>query len=394
MNQSPAADLFGKSIVPDDEAGDESCADQGTGVLPYQEIQRLIRSRWIDSVQEIEEDQIQPASLDLRLDGTAYRVKSSFLPGDRRTVRQKIDQLTLYTVDLTEGAVLEKDCVYIVPLQEHLDLRKRHSALANPKSSTGRLDIFARVITDQGTQFDRIREGYRGPVYAEISPRAFGIRVRKGSRLVQLRIRHGSPTFSESQLRQLHERLTLVGTDEDRAKVERGGMVFTVDVTGSERNGLIGFKARKNTSIIDVDERDFYDPLEFWDPVFAQDGRELILDPDDFYILASKEPVSVPRNLAAEMLAYDTLVGEFRVHYAGFFDPGFGLKEMGGDGTRAVLEVRSHEVPFLVEDGQVVGRLVYEPLTARPDRLYGQEMGSSYQRQGLTLSKQFKTPQF
>ena len=169
-------------------------------------------------------------------------------------------------------------------------------------------------------------------------------------------------------------------------------MVFTVDVTGSERNGLIGFKARKNAPIIDVDERDFYDPLEFWDPVFAQDGRELILDPDDFYILASKEPVSVPQHLAAEMLAYDTLVGEFRVHYAGFFDPGFGLKETGGEGTRAVLEVRSHEVPFLLEDGQVVGRLVYEPLTARPDRLYGQAIGSSYQRQGLALSKQFKTP--
>ena len=306
--------------------------------------------------------------------------------------------------------MLEKDCVYIVPLLEHLALRRRMSALANPKSSIGRLDVFARVITDQGTEFDRVREGYKGPLYAELSPLAFSILVRTGSRLVQLRIRRGSPLFRDTALRRLHAETPLVealdaeagggGAGSAGGATIRNGLPFTVDVlgtvdvSGDKRTGLVGYKARRHTDVIDVDRIDYYDPREFWEPVYPHRGARgpdgVVLDPNDFYILASREAVVVPPDHAAEMLPYDAFVGEFRVHYAGFFDPGFGSVEADGSGSRAVLEVRSREVPFLIEHGQVVGRMVYEPLIARPDRLYGGAIGSSYQRQGLALSKHFK----
>jgi dCTP deaminase len=284
-----------------------------------------------------------------------------------------------------------------VPLCEYLALRSRTSAFANPKSSIGRLDVFARVITDHGTEFDRIREGYKGPLYAEISPRSFSILVRAGSSLVQLRIRRGSPAFSDTALRRLHEEVGLVGappgTPAAREAI-RDGLAFTVDVAGDAANGVVGYKARRHTDLIDVDRVDHYEPRDFWEPVFAHRGPGgpggIVLDPHDFYILASREAVVVPPDHAAEMLPYHTFVGEFRVHFAGFFDPGFGTSETGGAGSRAVLEVRSHEVPFLIEDGQVLGRLVYERLIARPDKLYGRAIGSSYQSQGLALSKHFK----
>jgi dCTP deaminase len=280
-----------------------------------------------------------------------------------------------------------------VPLLEFLSLRKRTSAAANPKSSTGRLDVFARVITDHGTEFDRIREGYKGPLFAEISPRAFSILVRTGSRLVQLRIRRGSPGFSDTALRRLHEEVGLVETPAGSPpgpQTIRNGLAFTVDVGGDKATGIVGFKARRHTDVIDVDRSFYYDPRDFWEAVYSRRGEGIVLDPNDFYILASREAVVVPPDHAAEMLPYDTFVGEFRVHYAGFFDPGFGAPETGGAGSRAVLEVRSHEVPFLIEDGQIVGRLVYERLITRPDKLYGSPIGSSYQRQGLALSKHFK----
>jgi dCTP deaminase len=217
--------------------------------------------------------------------------------------------------------------------------------------------------------------------------------VRTGSRLVQLRIRRGTPLFRDTALRRLHAEMPLVETPEDggpAAQLIRNGLVFTVDVLGNPETGLIGYKARRHTDVVDVDKIDFYDPNDFWEPVHAQRGPGLVLDPNDFYILASREAVVVPADHAAEMLPYDTFVGEFRVHYAGFFDPGFGAAEAGGSGSRAVLEVRSHEVPFLIEHGQTMGRLMYEPLIARPDQLYGSGIGSSYQSQGLTLSKHFK----
>jgi dCTP deaminase len=372
--------------------------ERSTGLLPSQLLRASISEGGeIVGLAPIGDDQIQPASLDLRLGEVAYRVRASFLPGGRSTVGDKLDLLSMHRIDLTGGAVLEKDCVYIVPLLESLALRKRVSALANPKSSIGRLDVFARVITDFGIEFDRIREGYKGPLYAEISPRAFSILVRTGSRLVQLRVRRGSPLFRDTALRRLHAETPLVGAPgegEAEPGEIRNGLAFTADVAGERSGGVVGYKARRHTDLIDVDLIDHYDPRDFWEPVYPHKGPKgpdgVVLDPYDFYILATREAVVVPPDHAAEMVPYDATVGEFRVHYAGFFDPGFGSAEAEGTGSRAVLEVRSHEVPFLIEHGQVVGRMIYEPLIARPEKLYGGAIGSSYQRQGLALSKHFK----
>src|SRR5215831_1626106 len=376
--------------------------DVTTGLLPSQLLREAVAlGREVVSAEPIGDDQIQPASIDLRLGEVAWRVRASFLPGARSRVRDKLDLLSMHRMDLTNGAVLEKDCVYIVPLVEYVALRSRTTALANPKSSIGRLDVFARVITDYGAEFDRVREGYKGPLYAEISPRSFSILVRTGSSLVQLRIRRGSPQFSDTALRRLHEEVGLVETPNEfqaealpAREAIRDGLAFTADVAGDRTGGLVGYKARRHTDLIDVDLVDHYEPRDFWEPVFAHRGPGgpggIVLDPHDFYILASRETVVVPPDHAAEMLPYHTFVGEFRVHFAGFFDPGFGTVETGGTGSRAVLEVRSHEVPFLIEDGQILGRLVYERLIARPDKLYGQAIGSSYQSQGLALSKHFK----
>ena len=372
--------------------------DPPTGLLPSQMLREAVAlGREILSPQPIGDDQIQPASIDLRLGEVAYRVRASFLPGARASVRDKLDLLSMHRIDLTRGAVLEKDCVYIVPLFEYVALRSRTSGFANPKSSIGRLDVFDRVITDHGTEFDRVREGYKGPLYAEISPRSFSILVRTGSSLVQLRIRRGSPPFSDTALRRLHQEVGLVETSPGTLSAReaiRDGLAFTVDVAGDKKSGVVGYKARRHTDLIDVDRVCHYGPRDFWEPVYAHRGPGgpggIVLDPHDFYILASREAVLVPADHAAEMLPYHTFVGEFRVHFAGFFDPGFGTAETGGAGSRAVLEVRSHEVPFLIEDGQILGRLVYERLIARPDKLYGRAIGSSYQSQGLALSKHFK----
>ena len=376
-------------LFPDPEEGSQE-PRHGTGILPVQEIRALIRDKHIVSTAEITEDQIQPASVDLRIGSTAYRVRASFLPGPDMKVKEKIAVLGMHEVDLTEGAVLERGCVYIVPLMESLRLSKRDSGVANPKSSTGRLDVFTRLITDHGAEFDRVRPGYEGPLHAEISPRTFSILARKGSRLNQLRLRRGAPTVGEAALKRLNEEVRLVHSDAGTESIAEGKVTLTVDLEGDPDTEFIGYKARKHTDLIDIDKTNHYDAAEFWEPIYARADRAIILDPDDFYILASREAITVPPDHAAEMVAYDTLVGEFRVHYAGFFDPGFGYEVEGAPGTRAVLEVRSHEVPFVIEHGQTMGRLVYERLTAVPDKIYGAGIGSSYQRQGLTLSKHFK----
>jgi len=361
-----------------------------TGILPAQELLRLVHvTKEIRARDPILDDQIQPASIDLRLGSIAYRVRASFLPGSNSTVQDKLREFTMHEMDITKGGVLEKGCVYIVPLLEHLALKHRMSALANPKSSTGRLDIFTRVITDNGAEFDRVREAYKGPLYAEISPRTFSILVRKGSRLSQLRIRRGTPLNSDERLKELQQKFQLIGRQLSDDQI-KNGVPITVDVHGEATGGIIGYKAKNHAGLIDVDKVGHYSASDFWDPVPAPRERGLILDPADFYILASRESVKVPPGLAAEMIAYDTLVGEFRVHYAGFFDPGFGDPSAGGEGSKAVLEVRSYELPFVIEDGQVVGRLVYERLTGPPERLYGSGVQSNYQRQGLRLSKHFK----
>ena len=360
-----------------------------TGILPSQELKHLVNvSKEIISLETILDDQYQAASLDLRLGPVAFRVRASFLPGKSATVNQKIEEFAMHEMDITRGGVLERGCVYIIPLLEGLELKHRMSAMGNPKSSTGRLDIFTRLITDHGTEFDQVREQYKGMLYAEVSPRTFSVLVRKGSRLSQIRIRRGKPQNSDEGMRRLQKEKQVVSSDISDTDI-RNGVPVSVDVLGDKSGGLIGYKAKNHAGLIDIDKVQHYEVLDYWEPVSAPRQGGLVLDPQDFYILASKEAVRVPPTHAAEMIAYDTLVGEFRVHYAGFFDPGFGEPTAGGEGSRAVLEVRSYEVPFVIEHGQVVGRLAYERLTATPDELYG-TANSSYQGQGIKLSKHFK----
>jgi dCTP deaminase len=368
--------------VPLAFAGDQK------GILPDQMIAALAKGGAIIPSYAFDPDQIQPASLDLRLGEVAYRVRASFLPGPRTTVGERIDELKLHEIALTDGAVLETGCVYIVPLLESLALPADIAAAANPKSSTGRLDVFTRVIADETRGFDRIKAGYHGPLYAEISPKTFPILVCEGSRLSQIRFRHGNGLLDAEALRALHTLERLV--DDDDSDVSEG-VAVSVDLGGLGPDGLVGYRAKRHTGVIDVERRAGYDVAEFWEPMKARADRSLILDPDEFYILASKEAVQVPPDYAAEMVPFDPLVGEFRVHYAGFFDPGFGYAGAGGRGARAVLEVRSREVPFILEHGQIVGRLVYEKMLERPKSLYGQGIGSNYQAQSLKLSKHFRT---
>lgn len=358
-----------------------------TGILADRAIAALLETGRLKSERPLDDDQIQPASLDLRLGAKAFRVRASFMPGPNSLVSDKLDRLKLHVVDLSEGAVLETGCVYIVPLMESLDLPAEMSASANPKSSTGRLDIFTRVITDHAQEFDKIPAGYRGPLYLEISPRTFPIVARQGSRLSQIRFRIGNALLSEPELLHLHETETLVASS--TPNVSGGGIALSIDLKG-DANGLIGYRGKHHTAVVDVDKKAQHDVFDFWEPLYSRGRNELILDPDEFYILVSREAVHVPPLYAAEMTPFDPLVGEFRVHYAGFFDPGFGHEAAGGRGSRAVLEVRSHEVPFILEDSQIVGRLVYEHMLQAPEGLYGSGLGSNYQAQGLKLSKHFR----
>jgi dCTP deaminase len=357
------------------------------GILPDRMIAALAKDGGIRALYTFAPDQIQPASLDLRLGSMAYRVRASFLPGPGTTVDQRIAELKLHEFSLIDGAVLETGCVYIVPLIERLELPADIAAATNPKSSTGRLDVFTRVIADETRGFDRVAPGYHGPLYAEISPKTFPVLVREGSRLSQLRLRRGDAALSAEALRALHARERLV----DRAEAVMGDAIaVSIDLAGSGEGSIVGYRAKRHTAVIEVERRAAYDVADFWEPIVARADGSLILDPDEFYILASTEAVQVPPDYAAEMVPFDPLVGEFRVHYAGFFDPGFGYAGAGGQGSRAVLEVRSREVPFILEHGQIVGRLVYEKMLARPDAMYGQRIGSNYQAQGLKLSKHFR----
>jgi dCTP deaminase len=357
------------------------------GILPDRMIAAMEEAGCILPAYPFIESQIQPASLDLRLGDLAYRVRASFLPGPGATVADRIEDLKLHEIDLTEDAVLETNCVYIVPLIESLALPPSIAAAANPKSSTGRLDVFTRVIADGTRRFDMIDAGYHGPLYAEISPKTFPVLLREGSRLSQIRFRQGEAALDAAALARLHAQERLV--DSDDADLTNG-LALSVDLTGENSNGFIGYRAKRHTGVVDVDRRSGYSADEFWEPIKARDDRSLILDPGEFYILASKEAVQVPPDYAAEMVPFDPLVGEFRVHYAGFFDPGFGYAGAGGRGSRAVLEVRSREVPFILEHGQIVGRLIYEQMLERPAKLYGQISTSNYQGQSPKLSKHFR----
>src|SRR5215212_9420640 len=365
-----------------------------TGPLPRQEIRKLVHRHVLRATEELREAQFQPASLDLRLGSKAYRVRASFLPGRTKTVEEQLQELQFDEINLDDGAVLERGCVYVVELIEHLHLPEIIAAIANPKSSTGRLDIFTRLIADRSEIFDNVAGGYEGRLYAEVSPRSFSIKVRRGSRLNQIRFRrrnsmhekHAYRPLADHQLRTLHAKTRLVDGDELNV---RHGLVLRVELGGIGPERLVGYRAQRHTDVIDVDRVGSYAAENFWELVPARSDRRLILDPDEFYILASKEKLHIPRDYAAEMIPIAPEMGEFRVHYAGFFDPGFGFTEEGHPGSRAVLEVRSHEVPFILEDGQMVGRLAYERMAEEPDSLYGQIGTSNYQGQELKLSKHF-----
>lgn len=373
------------------------------GVLSSQEILELIHKNVITSENGIEKDLIQPASIDLRLGIKAWRVPASFLPGKGNKVSSRLKDLAMHEFSLIDGAVLECGCVYIVKLLENVSLTDNLTGIANPKSSTGRLDVFTRLIVDGAMEFEEVPAGYQGPLYAEISPRTFSVLVRTGSRLNQLRLKRGQSFTSDKEMEILQEHVGLVRYQDNINLLDKikNGVPLSVDLIGE--NGLIGYKARKHSMLIDIDKPNHYKRELFWEKITVEDllyqggdyknknnQGSLILSPDAFYILASKEYVSVPSKYAAEMRAYDTKVGEFRAHYAGFFDPGFGLTELGASKTKAVLEVRSHDVPFLIEQDQTVCRLVYEPMANVPSILYG-EAGSSnnYQAQGLKLAKHF-----
>ena len=363
------------------------------GVLPSQAIAKMVAAGHIRARTPVLEDQIQPSSIDLRLGSEAFRVRASFLANGDATITSKLEQYRLHTIDLRNSAVLEKGCVYIVPLQEELALPASISGKANPKSSTGRLDIFTRLITDEGKQFEIVPPGYHGRLYAEVVPRTFSVVVRQGERLSQLRLFQGDYRPDDELLRQIENEEPLIYLpDETRGEAQiRNGLRLSVDLAGDSAHDIIGYRAKKHAPLIDLARVQHYDPGEFWDPIRRNESHTLILDPEDFYILASRERVRIPAQYAAEMVPFDATIGEFRIHYAGFFDPGFGYGTGDINGTRAVLEVRSHEVPFIMEDGQIVASLVFERLIERPKVLYGEGIGSSYQRQGLKLSKHFRS---
>ena len=385
-----AAGLFPESAPPQRARPVVS----GSGVLPSQAISQLIADGRIRASAPIAGRQIQPASLDLRLGPRAHRLRASFLPGKAK-VENKLADLSMAELDLSSAIVLEKGCVYLVKLAEELRLPDDVEAKANPKSTTGRLDVFTRLIADYGAEFERVPKGYSGPLYAEIMPRTFSVIVHPGLSLSQIRFIRGPADLSDPQTQTLDRKEQLVyldhldRTDPEKAKV-RGGLELSVNLRGERAADVIAYKGRKNAPIVDLQRIDHYEPDEFWEAIAGRPGDRLILDPGDFYILVSRERVRVPPDHAAEMVPFDPSVGEFRIHYAGFFDPGFGYGSGEIRGTRAVLEVRAHEAPFVVEHGQVVGRLVYSRMFEAPGKVYGQAIGSSYQRQELALSKQFR----
>jgi len=377
------------------------------GILPYQDIKRLIVGGVIGASPAIEDRQIQPASLDLRLGRKAYRLLSSFLP-ELSAISSRLNvldfyqsDLVMYEMDLTDGVILEKGHVYLVPLLENLNLPKTLRARSNPKSTTGRLDVFTRVVTDLNAGFDEIRAGYHGPLFLEVVPRSFAIKVRTGQSLNQIRFVRGEAIVSDSTLRTLHEKTPLLYHNDPSKKVvsiqdfraERG-LFLRIDLKGEDRTDscIIGYRAKKNSHVIDLAKSGHYAAADFWEPLYRHRHDSLLLEPEEFYILASKERIRVPAGYAAEMVAYEAACGELRTHYAGFFDPGFGYGSEGEiRGTQVVLEVRPHDVPFLIHDGQTFFKVVYDRMLDVPSQLYGTTLGSSYQQQGLTLSKHFKT---
>ncbi len=347
-------------------------------VLPCQEIRKLIANRVIFSEASLDPGQIQPSSIDLRLSSKAWRMRASFLPGKKRKVKTLIDQLAMQEINLDKGYILEKGSVYLVKLQESLELPTYIEALGNAKSSTGRLDLFTRLITDHGTEFDRVNNGYSGPLYAEIAPNSFSVFARKGTMLNQIRFK------TQHDLKSKKSEIL----DKHILRSHTPAKNFSINLKNPHTN-VVGYRAKRHTGLIDLTKINHYRKEDFWEKVTTKRGR-IVLDPGAFYILSSREYVSVPPKLAAEMAPYLSMIGEFRVHYAGFFDPGFGYSSNCSEKSRAVLEVRCHETPFVLEHGQTVGRLIFENMLSEPDLLYGKGLKSNYQGQSLKLSKHFK----
>ena len=354
------------------------------GIVPDHWIRHLIDEGHIQAKHSIQPDQIQPASLDLRLGNVAHRVRASFLSHPDGSIKERIQTYGMHQIDLGNEAVLEKGCVYVIPLKEKLRLPPDLSGIANAKSSTGRLDLLTRLITDKGSEFDRIKSGYEGPLYAEVCPKSFSVLVREGIALNQIRFNLGKSELSYSD----HAYLLKENKKSASTTDLNQGLIFSVDLNVG--GDIIGFRAKPHTGVIDLTKVNHYEPKQFWDPLYASHS-ELILDPSSFYILVSQEEVVIPPGYAAEMEPYLPMVGEFRVHYAGFFDPGFGFGETHWNGSRGVLEVRCHEVPFLLVHGQNVGRLMFEKMLEKPERPYGTKLNSNYQGQKLKLSKHFKS---
>lgn len=369
-------------------------ADLGQGVLPRQSIRHGVDAGWISSITGLIPDHhFQPASLDLSLGPVAYRLRCSFLPG-QNLVREKLRFYQMEEIDLTGGAVLEQNRPYLIPLAERLALPEFLRARTNPRSSTGRLDIFTRVVVDRGQHFDEIPLGYQGEVFLEVVPRSFTIKVHPGDRLNQLRLLAGSPRLSDEELIQVHRRDPLVFASHAIAPGESAGVsdgVFlSVDLSKGERT-FVGYRAKRSSALLDLSRVESYEIDDYWERLRPDRDGRLILEPEDFYLLVSRERVRIPPAYAAEMAAYDPTSGELRTHYAGFFDPGFG--DMGSglpQGTHAVLEVRAHDVAFALEHGQRLCKLTFEGMTEAPDVVYGATIGSRYARQTLALGRQFR----
>ena len=366
------------------------------GVLPSQLLAEAVGAGWVDAGPGLPPGNIQPASLDLRLGPAAYRLRCSFLPGEK-TVEEKLQQLVVDELDLRQdGAVLETGRPYLVPLVESLRLPKFVRAKANPKSSTGRLDVFCRLVTDGSFRFDEVANGYQGPLWLEVVPLSFAVRARQGLSLNQLRLMVGRARLDDYEVRELHERSPIVYIDGRPALQHElaldEGLFLSVDLLRGAHQG-VGYRAREHTFALDLAELGQHPAERYWEKALPEDEGRMVLAPERFYLLLSREAVSVPPELACEMTAYDPTSGELRAHYAGFFDPGFGYDQAGHlKGSRAALEVRAHDVPFLVEHGQRVCRLTFEHMAAPPDKLYGDDIGSNYQGQEGTLSKHFKKP--
>ena len=367
------------------------------GYLPCQLIEQVHRQGMIRSQETILASQIQPVSMDLRLGPKAYRIQCSFLP-ENEPVETKLKEVSLYDFDITDGGILEKNAIYLIPLMEELSLSSSLCGLANPKSSTGRLDMFTRVIVDGGHRFDEIPLGYKGKLYLEIISRSFPVKIHAGLSLNQLRLANVSSQSLDKKKLVLKYRNNPILFDRsgfsipvDEVKVEEG-IYVSVDVSGDQPDSIIAYKAKTNSTVIDLSKTKYYKAEEFWEPIYRNKKNWLILEPESFYIMMSKERVCIWPDWLAEMVAYEPNSGELRTHYAGFFDSGFGWNgtdDLINQGTRAVMEVRPHDVPFMVEDGQTFCRLKFEKVVERPEKLYGLSLNSNYHSQGLALSKYF-----